>query len=477
MWMRIWLRSFFDGGDSSMMQILELSYKHLPGYLKPCFLYFAAFPEDAEIPAQKLTMLWIAEGYVKEGENKSAEVVAEEYLIELIGKSLVMVAKRRYDGGCKACVIHDLLHDLCLRKAGEENLLKLMDENCSIYERHHRLCFNVSKAQIEIFRPFFIPHVCSFFSLHLKTKPNLLSVKLLRALDLQDSECDQGAVRFLLHLRYLSANETPPSISQLVNLEYLIVKTSRIVDIHPTILKMMKLRHLQLAPLAIFDENCVSSLTNNLQYLSNVSISNLKEENVLRCSPDLIKLKCRCQPFTDEQGKLRYPDLEFLTRLESLKMTALRGYKNADINFPSNIKKLTLDGLRLPWQKVSVIGGLVNLEVLKLMYYAFVGKTWETRDGEFEQLRFLKLEILDFCEWIVETSEHFPSLEQLVIRDCNNLREIPGEIGEIMILASIEVESCLESLAVSAKKIEQEQRDNNGNEEFRVMIGHVLKSG
>ncbi|CAA0839528.1 Putative disease resistance RPP13-like protein 3 [Striga hermonthica] len=338
------------------------SYRHLPGHLKPCFLYFAAFPEDAEIPAQKLIMLWIAEGYVKEEENKSAEIVAEEYLIELIDKSLVMVAKRRYDGGCKACVIHDLLHDLCLRKAGEENLLKLMDENCSIYERHHCLCFNVSKARIEIFRPFFMPHVRSFFGRHLKTKRNVLSIKLLRALDLQDSECDPGAVRFLLHLRYLSANETPPLISQLVNLEYLIVKTSRIVDIHPSILKMMKLRHLQLAPLAIFDENCDSSVTNNLKYLSNVYISNLKEENMMRCSPDLCKLKCRCQPFPDEQGKLRYPNLEFLTRLESLKMTTLRGYKNAEINFPSNIKKVTLDGLRLPWEKV-LTGLNINKEI------------------------------------------------------------------------------------------------------------------
>ncbi|KAK6150807.1 hypothetical protein DH2020_015739 [Rehmannia glutinosa] len=32
--------------NNSTMQILELSYKHLPDYLKPCFLYFGEFPED-----------------------------------------------------------------------------------------------------------------------------------------------------------------------------------------------------------------------------------------------------------------------------------------------------------------------------------------------------------------------------------------------------------------------------------------------
>lgn len=37
------------------MDILELSYKHLPHYLKPCFLYLAAYQEDEPIIARRLT--------------------------------------------------------------------------------------------------------------------------------------------------------------------------------------------------------------------------------------------------------------------------------------------------------------------------------------------------------------------------------------------------------------------------------------
>ncbi|GAB4837425.1 hypothetical protein Ancab_039602 [Ancistrocladus abbreviatus] len=48
----------------SLYQALTLSYYDLPHYLKPCFLYLALFPEDAEISAKMLTRMWIAEGFV-----------------------------------------------------------------------------------------------------------------------------------------------------------------------------------------------------------------------------------------------------------------------------------------------------------------------------------------------------------------------------------------------------------------------------
>ncbi|KAK6150826.1 hypothetical protein DH2020_015758 [Rehmannia glutinosa] len=400
--------------------------------------------EDKEISVRKLIRLWIAEGFISNERKENADSVAEEYLKELIDKSLVIVSKRRSDDGIKTCVVHDLLRDLCLRVAEEENFLKLMDNNYSIYERHHRLCFHTSQASSQFVRPFFGLHVRSFFGHMLDSTLFVLNMKLLRVLDLQISDVNLGAIKFLLHLRYLAINYMPLSIGSLVNLEFLVVKTTRIVDIHPQILKMTKLRYLHLTPLAIFDEKCNSSQINNLEFLSNVSISNLKDEELLKCSPHLRKLKCRCQPFVDNQRRLRYPDLHFLTRLESLKMTTVHGGKAVEINFPSNIKKLTLDGLRLPWEKMS--------------------------------LRFLKLEILDLHQWNVATSEHFPKLQRLVFRDCYNLQEIPTEIGEIDTLQSIEVESCLKSLAQSARKIEQEQRDM-GNEELKVFIGHIFRDG
>ncbi|KAL2528396.1 putative late blight resistance protein-like protein R1A-10 [Forsythia ovata] len=108
--------------------ILELSYKHLPINLKPCFLYFSAFEEDREIPVKKLLSLWISEGFIQKNEDKRSEDVAEEYLIELINRSMVQVAKRRSDNGVKACNMHDLMHDMCMRIAKEENFLNVIEE-------------------------------------------------------------------------------------------------------------------------------------------------------------------------------------------------------------------------------------------------------------------------------------------------------------------------------------------------------------
>ncbi|KAI3451636.1 hypothetical protein Pfo_008301 [Paulownia fortunei] len=468
----------FSDKNNSMMQILELSYKHLPDHLKPCFLYFGAFPEDKGIPVRKLMRVWIAEGFIRKEQRKSSESVAEEYLMELIDKSLVIVAQRRSDGGVKACVVHDLLRELCLRIAEEENFLKLIYDNYSIYEKHQRLFVNISQASSQILRPVGI-HVRSFFCPLLHSTLDVLNMKLLRVLDCQPAfkHYDLFGIDLLVHLKYLAVSCMPASIGRLVNLEFLLVKGQiGTVDISSVILKLLKLRYLNVTPQARYDEDCNTSRTNNLEFLSNVIIYNLKDEEMLKCSPNLRKLKCECHPFwVEENGAYRYPDLRFLTQLESLKMTTFHGGKMAEINFPLNIKKLTLSGLGLPWEKMSMIGRLPNLEVLKLRSRAFVGETWETRDDEFLQLRFLKLEELYLFQWNVASSEHFPKLQRLFLRNCDNLQEIPCEIGEIVTLQLIEIQwRCLKSLVESALQIEREQREI-GNEELRVIMREIFE--
>ncbi|XP_058181285.1 putative late blight resistance protein homolog R1B-12 [Rhododendron vialii] len=73
---------------------IALSYNHLPPHLKPCFLYFAIFPEDLQILVRKLIWLWVAEGFIRKTGTKSLEDVAEEYLMDLIGRKLVFVSRR-----------------------------------------------------------------------------------------------------------------------------------------------------------------------------------------------------------------------------------------------------------------------------------------------------------------------------------------------------------------------------------------------
>ncbi|KAM0059363.1 putative P-loop containing nucleoside triphosphate hydrolase [Helianthus debilis subsp. tardiflorus] len=112
--------SYIVSDSEQCMNTLSLSYNHLPQHLKSCFLYFGAFKEDFEISVRKLMWQWVAEGFVKSG----TENVAEEYLVDLIDRSLVVADQKRSDTGVKVCRVHDLLHDLCLKNPKKRNFCR-----------------------------------------------------------------------------------------------------------------------------------------------------------------------------------------------------------------------------------------------------------------------------------------------------------------------------------------------------------------
>ncbi|KAL9158664.1 hypothetical protein ABFS82_08G084000 [Erythranthe guttata] len=463
-----------SSGNGFTMQVLEFSYKHLPEHLKPCFLYFGVFPEDKEIQSRKLMRLWIAEGFIRKDEkNNNAEDAAEEYLMELIDRSLVIVSEKRSYGGVKSCVVHDLLRELCLKKAEEENFLRLVvDDHYSVYEKGQRVV-SLGSSIVP-----FGQHLRSFHGNLPESPIYVANMALLRVLGfnkLINPGRDLIGMEFLVQLRYLEITDLPESIGSLVNLECLIVITSQEIVIHSVVLKMTRLRYLHLTDQASYAEDCDISRSNNIQSLGRVMVTHLEDEEMLKCSPHLRKLRCVCRPLLyAEEDKIsyRYPNLLFFSQLESLHMSGFYDYgpRVAKISFPATIRKLTITRLCLPWKMMSAIGGLPNLVVLKLRCDAFVGAKWKTKDGEFPQLRFLKMYKLDLRKWNVESSEHFPRLQRLVLFDCYNLEEVPSETGDIGTLQFIELRGwCLKTLVDSAVKIEEEQHEM-GNEELRVLF-------
>ncbi|KAL8504231.1 hypothetical protein ACS0TY_022822 [Phlomoides rotata] len=464
------LASYIDGEDNSVMQILELSYKHLPDHLKPCFLYFGEFEEDEKISVGELKRLWVAEGFIRKEKDKSAENIAGEYLMELINKNLVMIAKRRIDGrGAKSCVVHDLLRDLCLKKSKEESFLKYLNsEYHTIYENGHRV-----RAFRETATLSYCQHVRSFVGNYQSSSFYVRDMRLLRVLHFECNFFSEKlifGIEYLINLRYLVIDNLPPWIDRLVNLEYLRIGSIRIIYLTPAIVKLKKLRYLHAKEAGYVKDWNISNQTNNLEYLSFLIIEKLKDEEGLKCSPHLRKLKCA---YRVDDGACPHFDLRFLTQLESL---VLQGFlRKKDFGFPSNIRKLSLYETFLPWEKMSVVGRLECLEVLNLLPNAFVGERWDTRGCEFQKLRFLTLDgLFSLREWNVASDEHFPKLQQLILFGCMNLQGIPSELGEITALELIEVwPGCPESVAESAERIKEEQRDM-GNEELRVIIGGKL---
>ncbi|XP_047952681.1 putative late blight resistance protein homolog R1A-10 [Salvia hispanica] len=110
-------------------EILSLSYTYLPHHLRSCFLYVGGFLQDVNIRTSRLVRLWIAEGFLKHqnGCSKSLEDEAEEYLEDLVKRNLVMVASRKSNGKIKSCCLHDMVRDMCIKKARDVDFLHVMD--------------------------------------------------------------------------------------------------------------------------------------------------------------------------------------------------------------------------------------------------------------------------------------------------------------------------------------------------------------
>ncbi|XP_027177987.1 putative late blight resistance protein homolog R1A-3 [Coffea eugenioides] len=481
------------------MKTLEYSYNYLPDYLKPCLLYLGAFQEDQDIPVRKLLRLWISEGLVQKIEGKSLEDVADNYLMDLIGRSLVMPAHRRSSGGIKVCQIHDLVHQFCVTKAKEENFLRILhgDDLLTFTGPYnaHRLSIFPTTSEEPIKSRLFFPNLrcLLFFDCDYRQQLDRSSLKfllsgLLRVLDLGTTVGPYflREVLFLVHLRYLSirilgTGEIPSAIANLSRLETLAVGGPFINFLLPnTIWNIQTLKHLVVFPNDSGFKFPINDLEGSpdLEHLETLSLAidpsseRQSLQKILSKLPSIRRLKCvnghdnwnsRYHASAgDHDGILM---LNYLSRLESLKMGRFAGY---EFEFPFNLRKLTLLQNRQPWSKISAIGKLPNLEVLKLCPVSFVGEKWEMQEGEFQNLRYLKLFGLDI-RWWTASCDNFCCLEKLVLENCFSLEEVPSCLGETLTLDMIKVKWCHESAVNSVKQIQQEQMDM-GNKDLKMVI-------
>ncbi|CAA2968800.1 late blight resistance homolog R1A-3 isoform X1 [Olea europaea subsp. europaea] len=459
------LSSYISETPENCFQTLELSYKHLPMHLKPCFLYFGAFEEDKEISVKKLIWLWVAEGYIRKEEQKCSEDVALKYLMELIDRSLVIVVKRRFDGEVKTCKIHDILHEMCCRIAEEKKHLKMFKFNHDdpqffsqvlMYQQHRCLSIDC--------RPFANRLLLS--GRLVRPPLNSRSFKVLRFLKFLDVCADSKR-------RVPIGNEHLPPMEIFHKLEFLILENTHRVEIPEILLNMVSLRHMHFSGGACFNASCRQQATedenflinNNLQSISVLLIYDATDEKILRCLSNLRRLKARVTYSLNHS-------FEFLNQLESLKLLPdpnnVRDPCFTLIGLPLNLRQLTLVDVHMSPKQLEVIGKLQCLEILKLVQVSFEGRQWDTSEVEFPQLKFLKLRWVQIAEWNA-SSDNFPRLQKLVLQNCYNLKMIPPSLGDILTLQKIEVHWCAKAIRESAKQIQEEQKEN-GNEELKVVI-------
>ncbi|KAL0298514.1 UNVERIFIED_CONTAM: Disease resistance protein RPP13 [Sesamum radiatum] len=482
--------------DEQFSRILSLSYTHLPHHLRPCFLYMGCFPEDYEIHVSKLVQLWTAEGFMKPSVSKSFEEGAEAHLEELVKRSLVLVTRRKSNGKIKRCSVHDLVRDLCIRKAREEKFLlyatdRYVDRVLPKPIKDQRR-LSIPRSTMILFQNIYSPTIrTALYFQHCRLFPSSLKgFRLLRVLDALKVTVMKfpTEVLELFHLRYLAFTRgyddlcIPVSISKLQNLQTLFIYPYRgdnffysAICFPAEIWRMAQLRHLVFFMLDPLPSPCARSFA--LEHLQTLALL-----LNFRCSKRIGQIFPSLKKLGLTYGKDRVLDWEFyglhnlihLHQLENLKISMRINDRESRVPlcgklaFPTMLKKLTLGGFMLGQQDMATIGSLSNLHVLKLKSCSFGDCKWETTEGEFAQLKFLKIDRTNLKHWVTETS-HFPILERLLLYHCGELCEIPDVIGEIPTLELIEVKSWDKSLVNLAKRIKEEQEDS-GNEYLQVRI-------
>ncbi|KAL0364510.1 UNVERIFIED_CONTAM: putative disease resistance RPP13-like protein 3 [Sesamum angustifolium] len=289
----------------------------------------------------------------------------------------------------------------------------------------------------------------------------------------------------LVQLKYLAFTyngKLPASISKLKSLQYLIVRQyltilpfgGRRLYLPTEIWTMQELKHLQVMGSDLPNPSLEDACLPNLSTLLGISAHSCTKE-VLGRIPNLTRLGIQIGLTLDVAEPLCcFDHLRYLRRLESLKCIILNPNPGLRVVvptppitvFPSSLKKLTLSGLGFPWEYMSTIAKLRNLEVLKLRCHAFRGPVWNAYDCQFLQLKFLLLEDIDLESWYRGL---FPWLERLIIRDCYKLKRIPLGIKKISSLEMIELVDCNPSLVSSAMRIAEEQK-STGDDYLQICI-------
>ncbi|XP_060179440.1 putative late blight resistance protein homolog R1B-8 [Lycium barbarum] len=308
------------------------------------FCFSSRGPESS---CSKLIRLWIAENFVEAG-SKSLEMVAMDYLMDLIRSNLVMVAKINFSGEIKAVHIHDLMHEFILVKAKNVNFLLRINDGGTLSLASEARCKRVNilaPCQVLLGDRFcfgrnintlrFLPNVNSPFVDYDLTK----SREHLRVLDLGSVRLHQtlvDALQFLIHLKYLQLRiyflEIPRSICNLKELETFIVTGEyNHINIPNTIWDITSLRLLHISPLYIIRGELED--LHNLQTCSDLVIfPGMDYQRFMKRFHNLLKLNCL---LSGSGTTLRYffPSFDSLIQLESLKI----GVSTAVVDVGSHI--------------------------------------------------------------------------------------------------------------------------------------------
>nr|KYP37838.1 Disease resistance protein RPM1 [Cajanus cajan] len=434
---------------TSITKILGLSYDDLSYNLRSCLLYFGMYPQDFEVKFDRLIRQWIAEGFVKLEREKSLEDVAQQYLTELILRSLVQVCSFTIDGKIKGYRTLHLLHEMILGKIKDIRFCRYIGEHDQSVSSGLVRRLTIATCSNDL--------IGSIESSH-------------TVLDFDDSRLFYVPENLgnLIHLKYLSLKKTwveslPKSIGKFQNLETLDVRQSLVFEMPKEIGKLRKLRYLlantissiqlkdslggmtslqKLSLLSIDDDGVVIIVLAKLRQLRDLRMYKFRGEygKTLCSSINEMPLFGKLYIYTENENEAI--DLHCMLLLSMLRKLYLHGNLG---NLPNwipqlqNLVKLFLVYSNLTNDPLEFLKDLPSLMFLSIGDRAYEGETLPFRYGGFQKLQELELKYLRNLNSIFIDKGALQSLEKLWLTSIPQLKTAPSGIQHLKKLKVLHV--------------------------------------
>ncbi|KAL2898257.1 hypothetical protein RDABS01_040039 [Bienertia sinuspersici] len=457
--------------EGHVLPVLKLSYFHLPYHLRYIFAYCSIFPKDYEFKEKEVILLWMAQGFIiPKNQKESMEVTGHHYFLDLLSMSLFEKSpsnKKRY-------VMHDLVHDMsqwasrdtcrCIMDTEDshENLTSV--RHLTLHKSVTEQPFSINQTLVSQFRTFICRMREYLNGVNLEFQDFILRFRCIRSLRLA-SETVEGlpeCIGDLKHLRYLDLeftkiSELPESIYKLCNLQTLFLGLCRNLRNVRNIRYLVNLRHLRFHQTLwkVMPVGTITKLT-DLQTMGKMYLGDDHGDgSIIRALKFINHL----------QGKLKVIGLQNVKKVEDARAAQLSkkegleqlrlkwsgdGHDEIDDNTKSgvleelkpssNIKECELDGFMgstLPsWLGNPSLKNMVDIKLVNCEKCERLPPL-----GQLFSLKKLWVKGMKvWVGWLQGSKEKFPSLEELIIEQCQSFEgNLPSALPSLKILR---IEQC-----------------------------------
>ncbi|WVZ53340.1 hypothetical protein U9M48_004300 [Paspalum notatum var. saurae] len=456
----------FEQPRNEVLPALELSYKHMPVYLRRCLLSLSLYPKDYRFYEEKVLRFWKMLDLFHCDGSEDEYAIGRLYLKELVQRSMLQTH-------CNLTYtwywLHDLIHDLACFLAGEE-FYRLEGDPVNEMPQNVRYLsiYNYRAADISVF-----PHslraimvIEESMAVDKMTVPEALfaNCKKLRVLDIGRSRLKQvlphymGNLKLLRHLSHremLSFMSEPMAfcvdnlvvtgIGNLINLRTLpgisVSRSSCSFNLRE-LRNINEVRKLHIGGLCDVDD---------VKYAKEAKLHRKKHLQSLDLDFSVAMVWCRCG-LTPET--MRIPHHQLLDSLRphcSLRKLVIKCYDSAiypswlgDPSF-SMLTSIMLRNFRS--KNLPVLAGLPSLKYLNVFCMQSVEDIGNelfrqsTGDKFFPSLTNLKFESMsDWSQWSEVGAGEPPCLNELSLSECEKLRSLP--LGSLRCMVTLNLEWC-----------------------------------